>query len=471
MSNVGLTVVEGVANGTAPFVDPSKRNIGLLMERERGVEGVPVKFVSQDEDSRIFGGEFTNTYGSFVVRTLFENAKGIPTTIYGVRVVGAGSVAASLTKVIATKSVVIKAGRKGKEDKGTWGNSIKCILYGYGLKNRNAFTLEVYYKGKLVDTFYDSTCALLQAQINSVSDHIVITFSGEIPQAISVTTPGTGHWSVQTAINKVVGVGTLFTTEAAVGDVLMNGTYFAAGEIKSIEDATHLTLQPASPEYPYADYYYGYADVAFTEVTNSFAEEFQLAGGTYVAPTEQNFYPAAPGSPVAAGLSFFDNVDVQLIAVTENATLTMAQQGEAYCRGRGDATYLYTMPLNSSDAMAEIFANALQTSGKSYAAGYNIWASILDAAGNSIVIPAIGQVLGAGYLRTPFVQGDYAHIPPAGTDSVFLGVLECFPTSVDKPRLNRLTRDFTVNSAVFKEGTGYYIATSRTMSTNSLCLL
>jgi hypothetical protein len=468
MSNVGLQVVEGIAKGSTPFVNPAIRNIGLLMERERGVEGVAVKFSSQDDDSRLFGGEFPNTFGSYVVRTLFANAVNIPATLYGVRVIGSGCVSASLSQTVATRTVLIKAGRQGQEDKGTWGNNLKCLLYSYNLKNRNAFTLEVYYKGELVETFFAATCALLQSQINSVSDFIIVTFSGEIAQDTTTTTNGTGTWT-KTTTQTVTGVGTAFLTEAAVGDILM---YFGTrlGKITAIADDTHLTLAAADVQFPYANSNFGATAVptVWINTPTAFVSSFQLTGGVYHAPVEADYYPSVPNAPAKTGLSVLDGVDVQLIAVTENHTLTMAQQGNLYCLGRKDATFIANLPLASGDAMCNLYALALQTNNKSYIAGYNFWADILDSNGNDIVVPALGVILGAGYLTTPYVQGNFPHIPPAGVDSVFQGIQDIIPGKIDAPTLNRRTRDFTVNSAQFKQGTGWYIATSRTYSTNQL---
>lgn len=468
MSNVGLTTTEGIASGSSPFRDPAKRNIGLLMERERGVEGVAVKIVSLAEDQKVFGGEYPNTYGHFAVRTLFENAQDAPVTLYGVRILGAASTAASLTKTVNTRSITIRAGRRGSADRGDWGNNIKCILYSYNLKNRNAFTLEVYYKGKLVETFYETTCALLQNQINTVSDYITVSFSGELPTTQDTIVTAAGTWSVTTNPYKVVGTGTTFTTGLAVGSVLYaNGQ--AVGKVKSIDSATALTLEAANSQYPYAGYMYSAVPLQYAAASTAIVEEFQLSGGIYAAPAESDFYPSAPSATSPSGLSILNRYDVQLIGVTEFNNLTMAQKLNEYCRNSGHkATGITILPLNASQAICELYANALQTNGKSYIAGYNVWASILDSAGNTVVVPGLGLVLGAGYIRTPYVQGDYVHIPPAGTDSVFVGVQECFPNSVDTPTLNKLTRDFTVNSVVFKENKGYYIATSRTYSTHVL---
>ena len=57
MPNVGLSIVEAVANGASAFRAPSMRNIGLLGQFVRGAGFTPVKITSEEEFNRIFGGQ------------------------------------------------------------------------------------------------------------------------------------------------------------------------------------------------------------------------------------------------------------------------------------------------------------------------------------------------------------------------------------------------------------------------------
>jgi hypothetical protein len=116
------------------------------------------------------------------------------------------------------------------------------------------------------------------------------------------------------------------------------------------------------------------------------------------------------------------------------------------------------------------FSSALTLATQSYIASYNCWVktySETDSSG-SVVIPAIGCILGAGYLRAPSLQGDFAHIPPAGIDSGFVDILDCYPNKISQGTLDLYTQYYYVNSVKFSQGIGFYIATSRTMSSNSL---
>lgn len=212
-NNVGLTVGEGVSNGLTPFQLPSKRNMGLLMERERGVENTPILVSSLQEDSLRFGGFNSNMYGPVVVRNLIKNAKGYSTTIYGVRVIGSGSSAA--TGIITLPDGVtinITAAQNGIADKGAWGNNLVVKFYALGFKKLGKWYLEVYYKGDLVEAFDNALCSSLEADVNSNSGYVRVEFSSE-PSS-----------SIQT-----VGTGTITTVSAAVAEVLPTASFNITG--------------------------------------------------------------------------------------------------------------------------------------------------------------------------------------------------------------------------------------------------
>ncbi len=81
-NDIGLSVREGVSNGLTPFQEPSKRNIGIIMERLRGIENSPIFISSYAEDRLKFGGFDSNMFGPVVARNLFKNTKGSPVSVY-----------------------------------------------------------------------------------------------------------------------------------------------------------------------------------------------------------------------------------------------------------------------------------------------------------------------------------------------------------------------------------------------------
>lgn len=79
-----------------------------------------------------------------------------------------------------------------------------------------------------------------------------------------------------------------------------------------------------------------------------------------------------------------------------------------------------------------------------------------------------GSCIGCRFIRTPYLQGDFIHIPPAGIDSLFNNVMEMIPQRLSQTVINKLVQQFSCNIIQYVENTGYYIGSSRTYSTNDL---
>lgn len=583
-NDVGLKVMRGVANnGLVPFSDPSKRNIGLIMTRERGAENVPTLFSSLADDRLKFGDIMAGSYAAILTRNLFRNANDSNVTCYGVRVVGAGSVPASSSLTInVTPSVTLQviAGQMGAIDKGTWGNNLSVRFYFYGLKEKGKWVLEVYYKNQLVETWSDALCMTMQTTINTSSNYIIANFSAEpvIPTGTSTLVPGTnngvGTITTTTAgspetlatatitftvvgstgatvgafvngiligsytqlagdtitnlatglaaninlgatgftatsalgvvtvsspvgsgatyntiaftinktgtvqitntatafaggvnaippgtVNTVTGVGTNFTIVThPVGSVLLSATGQYIGTVSAVTSTTVITLT-ANAAVPLNTQPFLYCSF-YSVVSN-------LAGGVYVAPSEPDFYPIqSPTNP--KGLACFDGTDIQILVNTEFHTLTMAQQMKAYCESRKDCMAVINLPYLPTDTVIQSFASALQGNTESFISGYNAWVKTADANNNYVWVPSLGCVLGAGYIRVPYMNGDFVHIAPGGIESSFNDIIDVVPNKLSTTQLNRYTRDFTVNTVAFQKGKGFFLMTSRTYSTNPL---
>jgi hypothetical protein len=458
-NNVGFSVGEGVANGATAFTEPSKRNIGLAFERERGPENKLFRYTSQAEDRAIFGGLNANMYGPTVSRNLIKNAKGFPTTIYGLRIIGTGTVAAT-TGVVALNSVnhTYSAAYLGTADKGSWGNDIDVIFYSFDHKVSQRYAVEVYYKGAFVEGFDAVTMAALQVEINEKSKYVAATLSAEYPAVVWTT--GAGTYTTTAGSTTVTGVGTSFSsTTTPVGTILRDSTTDSIiGTVASITSTTVIVLEKPAQ-------YIGTG--AAYEIYLRFSSTFSLANGAYVAPSESDFV-AIPHATNPKGLAIFDGADVQIIAMTENNTLTMAQELNSYCAGRKDVLGLITLPQNASDTVKSQFATALQTNNVSFVAAYNCWVQTSDEANGKVIVPGIGCIIGAAYIRVPALSGDGIHIPPGGIDSAFTDVYNVYPETLTDSQLNLDTRTYTVNNVRFTNRIGWWVVTSRTMSTNVL---
>jgi len=458
-NNVGFSVNEGVANGATPFSEPSKRNIGIAFERERGPENKLFRITSPAEDRAVFGGFNANMYGPTVVRNLIKNAKGYSTTIFGLRIVGTGTTAAT-TGTVALNAVnhTYSAAYLGDADKGDWGNDISVIFYSYDFKVPQRFAIEVYYKNQFVEAFDGATMAGLQTAINNNSKYVAATFSAEY--TLPAWAAGTGTLTTTAGSTTVTGVGTTFnTTNTPVGTILRDSsTDTVIGTVASITSTTVLVLEKPA-QFVGAAYNF--------EAYIRFKNTFNLAGGTYVAPVESDF-TAIPSPTAPKGLAIFDGADIQLLMVTEFNTLTMAQEINSYCANRKDVVGLINLPQNASDTVKAQYATALQTNNVSFVACYNAWHKTSDENNGYVIVPAIGCIVGAAFIRVPAMAGDGIHIPPGGIDSAFIDTVEVYPLNVTDSQLNLDTRTYTINTVRFTNRVGFWVVTSRTMSTNAL---
>lgn len=456
MADVGLTIVEGVANGATAYKEPSKRNIGLLGQFVRGGAFSPVKITNLEEFNNVFGGQSASFFGPGIVKSIFDEAGNAPVTMYLARVVGSGSVVASGTGSLSDDATMtVKAGYKGKEDPGVWANGIKVSLYSYSSRVKGMFTLVVTYGGKQ-ETYSYGTLSEIQTAVNKVSKYIVIEFSKEIEQLTYKSITGTA--TATTSSNEITGEGTSFKTDLAVGNVLYDSNKKVIGTVASITSDTKLVLTSKAMN-------------AVTSATISKRDDkvytASLSGGVDGEVQESDFY-SIESTTDPKGLSCFDGYDVQIIACTEFHSLSMAKVLNEYLKTRKNPIGIVNMPLNADEGTAELYALELQTNETSFLAGYMGWCKIPDENGNPVLIPAIGPILGAAYVRTPYLQGDFIHIPPAGIDSLFKNVIEVIPPRLSQASINKLVQQFSCNIIQYVENTGYYVGSSRTYSTNSL---
>lgn len=459
MPNVGLSIVEGVANGASPFRAPSKRNIGLLGQFVRGGGFKPARVTSEEEFNRIFGGQNSAYYGPMTVKSIFREAGNAPVTLYIARVVNDQFVAATKTVTLGSggsaPTMTVTAGYKGVEDPGAWGNKVVVSLYSFGSRVKGMYTLTVEYNGD-VETYSDSTLSKIQSAVNRVSKYAIVEFSAELGAPTYETLTGTANTTMDSST--VVGVGTSFDSELTVGSVLFGANGKTIGTVLSIVDSTHLILTGKAMVAVSAGSIKKRVDTVY---------EAELAGGVDGTVTESDFYPIA-NVDNPKGLACFDGYDIQILACTEFHSLSMAVVMNGYLAEKKNPIGIINLPLGADEGTAELYANELQTSDKSFIAGYMGWGKVPDENGDPMLIPLLGPILGAAYIRTPYVQGDFIHIPPAGTDSLFNFVTEVLPARIDQSSINRIVQEFTCNVIQHVENLGYYVGSSRMYSLNPL---
>lgn len=456
MANVGLTIVEGVANGATSQREPSKRNIGLLGQFIRGAAFSPTRITSMEDFNNIFGGQSSSFFGPGIVKSIFDEAGNAPVTLYIARVVNSSSVVATGSASLSGGATMsVRAAYKGKDDMGAWANKVTVSLHSFGSRVRGMFTLVVKYKDKQEQYNY-ATLSEIQNAVNKTSKYVSIEFSKEIEPLVLKALTGTAV--VTTSSNDVTGTGTKFLTEISVGTALYNNDGVMLGTVASITSDTKATLigksmAAASGALKKRD------DVVYTAT---------LSGGADGDVVESDFYPVESATD-PKGLACFGGFDVQILACTEFHSLSMAKVLNEYLKTQKNPVGVINLPLSADEGTAELYATELQTEGISYLAGaYMGWCKVPDENGNAILIPAIGPVLGAAYVRTPYIQGDFIHIPPGGIDSLFNNVLEVIPARLQQSTKNKLVQQLSCNVIQYVENLGYYVGSSRTYSTGKL---
>lgn len=457
MNNVGLSISEGVANGASPYGNPSKRNIGLLGQFTRGGAFKPTKVTSLDEFNVIFGGANSAFYGPAIVKSIFDEASPAPVTLYISRVVGSGSRSATANvSIMDSATMDVTAAYKGSEDPGTWANgNVSVILYPKGAMANGMFTLYVTYKDK-TETYVYSTLKEIESAVNRVSKYVRVTFSKDVKE-FSYTTL-TGTLTATTTTKDVTGTGTSFSSEAPVGTLLFTSDGKLIGRVASVTSDTALTLAANA----------GNAVTAATaKKRDTTPYTGSLSGGTDGEVSESDFYPV-PSTTEPKGLASFDGCDVQIIACTEYHSLSMAKVLNSYLNEAKNPIGVINLPYGADEGTAELYSMELSTDNISYLAGYMGWCKVLDSSGNELTIPNIGPILGSAYIRTPYQQGDFIHIPPGGEDSAFQKVESVEPENLSQGTINRLVKQFSCNVVRYAKGLGYYVGSSRTYSTNDL---
>ncbi len=456
MADVGLTISEGIANGQTAYKEPSKRNIGLLGQFVRGASFSPQRITSMEDFNVIFGGQSASFFGPGIVKSIFDEAGEAPVTMYVARVTGAGDVVANgAANLTDSATMNVNAGYKGVDDPGTWANGIQVSLYSYSSRVKDMFTLLVNYKDKQEQYNY-GTLSEIQVAVNKVSKYITIEFSKEIEKLVFVSITGT--LTATTSSNSIKGVGTKFTTNLSVGSVIYDSNGKMIGTVAAITSDTQLTLTSRAMTAVTAGAVKKRDDKVYTAT---------LAGGVDGEVTESDFYPVESTTD-PKGLACLDGYDVQIIACTEFHSLSMAKVLNEYLKDKSNPIGIVNLPLNADEGTAELYAMDLQTNNTSFLAGYLGWCKVPDENGNPMLIPAIGPILGAAYVRTPYLQGDFIHIPPGGIDSLFNNVLEVIPARLSQASINRLVQQFSCNIIQYVENTGYYVGSSRSYSTNEL---
>lgn len=486
---IGVSSQEGVSSGATPFLEDDRYTIGLAMSRERGVPNKAILISSLQEDKKKFGGHKTGMYGSHVVEDLFNNVGSFGARYYGIRVVDATSLAASTGAVTYDSGVPVI-------------NNTLVIAHGAAIKAVRYVTFSTPSVADAL-TINGVTHTVTDASPYAIASAFAVALNQDATFAASYSAEALGAILVITAkaVNTAVTLVTsvvaadddgvsLFTSVKAAqngfedpgtwgndlqivvypfgvfqNDVFAVEVYYK-GERVELYTGTKMgdvvSLINGNSEYVMINgYNAGHAPV--TTLTKL------LSGGTYVAPAnEAAFYPVESDSaPISLGA--LAGLQVSLVACTEYFTNTMAATLLTFARTNRKIA-IVVPPYLANTATLTGFATLLQTAStvSRHICVYNFWGEKSDGAGGWLWVPAIGAVLGAGWLRVPQMNFDQIHFAPAGVDSVVLGYKNVSPANLSQATIDDLITNKSINVTKTIPGTGTFLLSSRTMSTNPL---
>lgn len=489
MAKTGLSVIKGVSNGLTPVNAPDKNTVGILFQRERGVPNKVRRYSTLEEDEQYFGGIVSGLYGREIVKSLLTNAGQAGSEIYAARIVAADSVTATANITIPSLGVdvVLNAAQLGEDDPGTWANGLIAEIiiantlssnatpYRYRLKNSSGDVLESYAAG---------TWASLKSWLTNQSSYVRLATvtgdaSGTNVGTVALDAYGAANISYTSRTKTLLipfdgsseTVATVFD-KIMVGDKLYQDTGGGASEIGVVSEITAIFSNGTTV---YGSYRFDTIVNAPTNSTN--ASTISVAGpvsgsatfanGANGSITEQDYYPVESGGN-AYGFAVFSPYDLKVIFQCDYFTTTMAINGKNYAENN-NTFYVQTTAYNASETSLEAFKTLLRNNLSSGCAIYAYWAKMLnDSTGEQMWYPAYGQIIGGGYMRVPFLAGDFIHIPPAGINSAASDVFEAWPAALTQSKIDKYVQEWGINVPVTKQNLGTYLASSRTTSSNSL---
>ena len=183
--------------------------------------------------------------------------------------------------------------------------------------------------------------------------------------------------------------------------------------------------------------------------------------------------PAEPTeAQVAASLPLLNNYSVQFIGslnVVCNGTSAGAWATDllSYTNGRYTSLGILAAPSSTNaNNVGQNFSNAL-TGYMVFGAAYFNWYNVQDIYNNIQLIPPIGHIIGAYYIKKKNLDGYIAHSAPAGVLSNIQGITS-LQYNLDLPTVESLVHNQYVNATMFVNGYGYIVRTSRSLSNSDL---
>lgn len=505
---IGVTAEERVTNAFNVGSNISTKNIGMLVERLRGIENKATLANNLKEDQRIFGGHSTDMYSSYVVESLFNNAGGYGVNLYQIRLIGAGSAAASAninnasadaqTLVSVTSQnagVALPQINKINATEVEIGDSFSVTIEG----TDNIATTQDAFSETVTFVAVTATEASVLLGLKGLLDVFLATLTDVYTTAIVagelvITGPNDAPFTVTTATINVVASEEIMKVFAGRMGEQDKGTWgndlrvraYPIGHVNGSPDGYRLEVLYNGYQMEY--YISNGADWdSLVSAVNQRSEyitlvptdlgvalianpvDVTLTGGIYVAPEATDFEPALNESTQAPeGMRLFEGVDVQLLACPEVFSTDFAKK----CIDFAEETrkfFVFSLPYLATESVVETYFNALLTNVQSAGASYLNWIEVpADRDGNKIWVPGIGYALGAGYVRKAGMYNGYVWTPPAGIETVAKGIYRFTHDNLTDDTMGRYVKKWRTNVVKYIKNVGFCLYSSRTYSTDTL---
>jgi len=441
----------------------------------------------------------------------------------------AGSVVVSDSDVNANASITLKGGQYGEEDPGDWINNYKPIIYAVYTEDGSAVD---YWQWKLmnpdselVESATFPTWADMVSWLTDQSAYVTVSASvapSTIPQAtlVSVADLVNGGAAIpgDTAMLNI-NLTTLY--KAYTLRFRFDYTMMGLTETSTVQEATQAftALFP-----PGTDLYWnnGSSDLLVGKINplqnvwvggsfsagkhvfdvrigngaddvtissnigamysagSSSIDETKLKtfGSVVISAPSDVFSSGADGTATEddayanneSGLSNFDEItDLSVVSVLDFFSNTMYAQGKSYAYSRGDVVYVQSLPYIFNRNMASAFSAINRDNLINYASAYWAWTKVYSKAeGGYAWTPGLAWILGGGFVRVPYNNGELPHFPPAGVESAVVGAIDVWPSALSQADINAYVQEHGINVPRKTYGTGFYLASSRTTSSDPL---
>jgi len=489
---IGVTIEEQIGNAFTLGSGLSSRNLGLLMETERGVPNKSYLITSLREFTRLFGTKQSSMYSAYVIESLFNNAGGYPVNIFGVRIVGTDSETASVVlkneysniQVFEKVTLQVATATQPQIDKLTpknvdIGDAFSVAINGGTADSHTATTTDPEDVVAALVTAIGTTSGVT-ATASDDDKSIILTGADDTPFTTTVT--ATNNSTVNQPIATIKAgyqgqedPGTWGNNlrlrvypkndPNGVKDAYLFEVYYKNVQVEQFTGATWAAL--------FADINARsqYVMATLTDATKDLTHGVfagNLSGGEYDAPTDEMFEPTYDSITSAPqGLALFEGVDAQILACPEVFSTNYAYLADDFCR-TNRKFFVFSLPYNATESVVEQYHNTLVTNASSYSAGYLNWVEVAAEGGGRVWIPSIGYVLGAAYVKKSGMDNSVAWSIPGGVQTVGRGFFRITDDIMSEDKVGRYVKKWRVNVIKHVPNIGYCLWSSRTYSNNPL---